>query len=77
MTELSPVGTMTAANDEVLGSCGILPPNTQAKIVDVVTGEELPQGQRGELCIKGPQVFLRLLTLFHMGSTPPRNRFFK
>ena len=29
MTELSPVGTMTAANDEVLGSCGILVPNTQ------------------------------------------------
>ena len=23
------VGTMTAANDEVLGSCGILLPNTQ------------------------------------------------
>ena len=69
MTELSPVGTMTAVNDEVLGSCGILVPNTQAKIVDVETGEELPAGQRGELCIKGPQVHmyfasLKLLTDF-------------
>lgn len=32
MTELSPVGTMTAANDEVLGSCGILLPNSQGTI---------------------------------------------
>jgi len=56
MTELSPVGTMTAANDEVLGSCGILLPNSQGKVVDLVTGEALPAGERGELCIKGPQV---------------------
>ena len=56
MTELSPVGTMTAAHDEVLGSCGILLPNTQGKVVDVETGEALPVRERGELCIKGPQV---------------------
>ena len=58
MTELSPVGTMTAANDELLGSCGVLVPNTQAKICDLETGEPLGPGQRGELCVKGPQVRL-------------------
>ena len=58
MTELSPVGAMTAHDDEILGSCGILVPNTQAKICDVETGKSLASGERGELCIKGPQVSL-------------------
>ncbi|MDQ0340898.1 long-chain acyl-CoA synthetase [Caldalkalibacillus uzonensis] len=39
------------------GSIGIPLPNTDAKIVDMATGqEELPPGEVGELIIKGPQV---------------------
>lgn len=39
------------------GSIGIPIPNTDAKIVDVATGElVLPAGEVGELVIKGPQV---------------------
>jgi len=39
------------------GSIGLPLPNTDAKIVDVETGEkELPVGEIGELIIKGPQV---------------------
>ena len=39
------------------GSIGIPIPNTDAKIVDVATGEqELPVGKVGELIIQGPQV---------------------
>ena len=38
------------------GSIGIPIPDTLAKVVDPATGEELPVGEPGELCIKGPQV---------------------
>jgi len=38
------------------GSIGIPIPNTDAMIVDLVTGEELPPGMIGELLVKGPQV---------------------
>ena len=56
MTELSPVATMTPSSDEVLGSCGVLLPNTEAKVVDLDTNEPLGPEQNGEICIKGPQV---------------------
>jgi len=40
-----------------LGSIGLPYPDTLAKIVDLETGErDLPPGEVGELCIKGPQV---------------------
>ena len=56
MTELSPVGAMTAFNDEILGSCGILLPNSEGKVVDIHTGQALGPHLNGEICIKGPQV---------------------
>ena len=56
MTETSPV--VTSTKDEIFlpGSCGVLLPNTEAKIIDVTTGENLGPGMRGELCVRGPQV---------------------
>lgn len=57
LTEASPV---THANPlfglRKVGSIGIPIPNTDAKIVDLVTGEDLPHGKIGELIVKGPQV---------------------
>lgn len=57
LTECSPI---THANPlygvRKVGSIGVPIPNTDAKIVDLVTGEDLPSGQIGELVIKGPQV---------------------
>jgi len=57
LTEASPV---THANPlegaGKVGSIGIPIPNTDAKIVDLMTGEDLPVGQVGELLVKGPQV---------------------
>ena len=56
MTELSPVVTSTRDDVFIPGSCGVLLPNTEAKIIDVKTGENLGSNQQGELCIRGPQV---------------------
>lgn len=39
-----------------VGSIGVPFPNTDAKVVDPDTGEELPVGEVGELAVKGPQV---------------------
>jgi long-chain acyl-CoA synthetase len=58
LTEASPV---THANPfsgkRKIGSIGLPRPDTDAKIVDLETGErDLPPGEEGELCIRGPQV---------------------
>jgi long-chain acyl-CoA synthetase len=41
-----------------IGSVGIPLFDTDVKIVDVDTGEELSPGSEGEICIRGPQVML-------------------
>jgi len=56
MTELSPVVTMTIVDLFKPGSCGILLPNTEAKIMDLDTGNAVGPNQTGEVCFKGPQV---------------------
>jgi long-chain acyl-CoA synthetase len=57
LSEASPV---THANpiygENREGSIGLPLPDTDAKIVDLKTGEELSPGKEGELVIKGPQV---------------------
>ena len=58
LTETSPVATANPLDKSKrkIGSIGIPICNTDIKIVDIDTKSELPQGQIGELCIKGPQV---------------------
>ena len=41
-----------------VGSIGIPLPSTEAKIIDLASGKDLPPGQIGELVIRGPQVML-------------------
>jgi long-chain acyl-CoA synthetase len=58
LTEASPV---THANPFLgkrkIGSIGLPRPDVDSKIVDLETGEkDLPPGEKGELCIRGPQV---------------------
>jgi long-chain acyl-CoA synthetase len=57
LTEASPV---THANNvwakRKTGSIGIPFPDTEARIVHPVTGEELPAGEIGEVVVRGPQV---------------------
>ncbi len=59
MTEASPVTHCNPVyGTRKNGSIGIPLPDTEAKIVDLETGVELPIGgeQQGELCVRGPQV---------------------
>jgi len=57
LTEASPV---THANNvwgiRKIGSIGIPFPDTDAKVVNAESGEELPPGEIGELIVSGPQV---------------------
>ncbi len=57
LTEASPV---THSNPiygkRKAGSIGLPFPSTDARIVDLNSGEPLPVGEVGELCVKGPQV---------------------
>lgn len=56
MTELSPVSHTTPVDRPRSGASGLALPNTQCRIVDPTTGEDLPAGTEGELWVKGPQV---------------------
>jgi acyl-CoA synthetase (AMP-forming)/AMP-acid ligase II len=59
MTELSPVSNhsrISRAAETPLGSVGRLVPNTEARLVDPESGEDVPEGEQGELWIRGPQV---------------------
>jgi acyl-CoA synthetase (AMP-forming)/AMP-acid ligase II len=59
MTESSPVTHCTPREQpHVPGSIGTLVPNTEARIVDVETGEDAEPGQPGELLVRGPQVMV-------------------
>ncbi len=55
MTETSPVATVNPISDIRLGTIGIPVPSTLCKVIDE-DGNELPLGERGEVCVKGPQV---------------------
>lgn len=56
LTETSPITHATAPGDFKPGSIGGLVPNTECRIVDPVTGEDLDLDEDGELWIRGPQV---------------------
>ena len=62
----APCITTIPMNIRKLGSCGILPSNTEAKIVDPSSGKTLGSGEVGELCVRGPQVISNCITLFNV-----------
>jgi acyl-CoA synthetase (AMP-forming)/AMP-acid ligase II len=56
-TELSPGGHMHPEDSPPPpGSVGLLHPNTECRLVDPVTGEDVPPGGVGEIWYRGPQV---------------------
>jgi long-chain acyl-CoA synthetase len=59
LTETSPVTHVNPFDAPRHGSIGIPIPDTECKIVDPENPDrEMPPGERGELCMKGPQVML-------------------
>lgn len=58
LSETSPVATINPYGGKTLqGSIGLPVPDTELKIVDLEEGtKEMPAGQEGEVCIRGPQV---------------------
>ncbi len=59
LTECSPVTHVNPFDKPRHGTIGIPVPDTDCKIVDLKNADrEVPPGEPGELCIKGPQVML-------------------
>lgn len=61
MTETSPAAAVTPDSElkslaDLKGSAGLLLPGTEGKIIDPVTGADLPPSQEGELLVRGPQI---------------------
>jgi long-chain acyl-CoA synthetase len=62
MTETSPLTTSNPSRGKKkLGSIGLPLNNMELKLVDPETGEEVPLGEAGEICIKGPMVMKEYL----------------
>jgi len=57
MTESSPVVSFSSVTKgTIFGSCGVLVPNTELKVISTEDGRELEQDEEGELVVRGPQV---------------------
>ncbi len=63
MTEASPVTHFTPEDPAFArsGSCGLLVPNTECRVLDLLTKKDAAPGEQGELLIRGPQVMLGYL----------------
>jgi acyl-CoA synthetase (AMP-forming)/AMP-acid ligase II len=58
LTETSPVTHFVSDNlaGQMPGEVGPPAPNTECRIVDLASDKDVPAGEPGELCIRGPQV---------------------
>jgi acyl-CoA synthetase (AMP-forming)/AMP-acid ligase II len=63
LTETSPALTTHPPEEARIrhGSAGQLVPNTEAKVLDLTSGQALGRNQDGELCFRGPQVMVGYL----------------
>lgn len=66
MTESTAVGTrgFNTKKAKKHSSVGLLAPNTEAKVVDWVSGAFMPPGKTGELFLRGPGLMKGLIHSF-------------
>ena len=58
MTETAPAGTANIPEKTRIGSCGVPLPGIRLEIRDLEDPHKaMPPGERGEMCVKGPNVF--------------------
>jgi long-chain acyl-CoA synthetase len=57
LTETSPVVSINPGGANQIGTIGIALPGTEIRIINDV-GEDVGIGERGELCVRGPQVMI-------------------
>ncbi len=57
LSETHTCDTFMPINQIKYGTCGIATYDTEFRIVDLETGEDLPPGQQGEIAVKNPGVF--------------------
>ena len=57
LSETSPVVTMNPPEKPIVGSCGKIVPGIQWRLIDA-EGKDVPQGEAGELIVKGDNVML-------------------
>ncbi|XP_065564742.1 uncharacterized protein LOC136030049 [Artemia franciscana] len=62
LTETTSVISVSPVKGGKIGSCGMPFPSTEVKVIDIENGISLPPGQRGELCVRGPQIMKGYLT---------------
>ncbi|HET9488917.1 MAG TPA: AMP-binding protein [Methylomirabilota bacterium] len=58
LTETSPLTHANPIGRAKAGSIGVPLPDTDARVIDVERGGDVPAGQAGELLVRGPQVML-------------------
>ena len=58
MSELSPLGLLNPLTEPRDGSCGLAIPNSEFKVVDVTNGDNLGPHKEGEICCRGPMVYI-------------------
>ena len=56
MTETSPATHVALEGSGKPGSVGGLVPSSECRIVDVATGEDVEQGESGEIWVRGPHI---------------------
>lgn len=56
MTETSPAVNIGIKGETNPGSIGYAVPNTECRVVDIETLQDVPHGEPGELLVRGPQV---------------------
>lgn len=70
MTEIG-LGTYQPYEDDDCvgsGSCGIAAPFRETRVVDPESGEDVPEGETGELWVRGPGVMLRYHNRFQVND---------